>query len=186
MLSSTPVITPVREQTELGVTSGLRGSSLTGWGRVSAWGPHSDTDWGSGSKGHNSTTDCSAQRRRPCSLMASLNDMRQAAGDFSANRTGEVSTQEVLRHRGTVRMHSPSSCSRCRLGSVTTNQTSPWPTSLARRNLLNMTVAAKLQRLDLGSVCITSRTVRVLAGRYSGDTASPSAAWTELSRPDSR
>lgn len=66
----------------------------------------------------------------PCSLMASLNDMRQAAGDFSASRTGEVSTQEVLRHRGTVRMHSPSSCSRCRLGSVTTNQTSPCPTSL--------------------------------------------------------
>lgn len=72
-----------------------------------------------------------ARQAVPCSLMASLNDMRQAAGDFSANRTGEVSTQEVLRHRGTVRMHSPSSCSRCRLGSVTTNQTSSWPTSLA-------------------------------------------------------
>lgn len=56
---------PVREQTELGVTSGVRGSSLTGWGRVCAWGPHGDTDTGSGSRGHNSTTDCSAQRRRP-------------------------------------------------------------------------------------------------------------------------
>lgn len=55
----------MREQTELGVTSGARGSSLTGWGRVCAWGPHGDTDAGSGSKGHNSTTDCSAQRRRP-------------------------------------------------------------------------------------------------------------------------
>lgn len=65
----------------------------------------------------------------PCSLMASLNDMRKAAGDFSADRTGEGSTQEVLRHRGAVRMHGPSVCSRCKLGSVTTNHTSPWPTS---------------------------------------------------------
>lgn len=66
----------------------------------------------------------------PCSLMASLNDMRQAAGEFSAPRTEEVSTQEVFTHRATVRLHCLSGCSSWRLGSVSTNQTSPWPTSL--------------------------------------------------------
>lgn len=66
----------------------------------------------------------------PCSVMASLNDMRQAAGEFSAARTEEVSTQEVLTHRAAVRLHDLSGRSSWRLGSVSTNQTSPWPTSL--------------------------------------------------------
>lgn len=61
--------------------------------------------------------------------MASLNDMRQAAGEFSAVRTEEVSTQEVLTHKATVRLHGSSGRSAWRLGSVSTNQTSPWPTS---------------------------------------------------------
>lgn len=62
--------------------------------------------------------------------MASLNDRRQTAGEFSVLRTEEVSTQEVFTHRGTVRLHGLSDCSSCRLGSVSTNQTSPWPTSV--------------------------------------------------------
>lgn len=66
----------------------------------------------------------------PCSLMASLNDMRQAGGECSASRTEEVSTQEVLTHRATVRLHGLSGCSSWRLGSVSINQTSPWPKSL--------------------------------------------------------
>lgn len=66
----------------------------------------------------------------PCSLMASLNDILQVAREFSAPRTEEVSTQEVFTHRATVRLHGLSSSSSWRLGSVSTNQTSPWPTSL--------------------------------------------------------
>ncbi len=79
-------------------------------------------EWSKGMPGHN--------KALPCSLMASLNDMRQAAGEFSASRTEEVSTQEVFTHRATVRLQGLSGCSSWRLGSVSTNQTSPWPTSL--------------------------------------------------------
>lgn len=65
----------MRVQRELGVVSRLRGSSLTGWGRVSAWGSVNDceNDCGlavdsrlsSGFTEHTSTTDCSTHTRTP-------------------------------------------------------------------------------------------------------------------------
>lgn len=65
----------MREQSELGVISGLRGSSLTGRGRVFAWDSDSDCESDSGLAGdsrllsesteHISTTECSKQRRTP-------------------------------------------------------------------------------------------------------------------------
>lgn len=57
----------MREQSELGVISGLRGSSITGWGRVFAWdsGLAGDSRLLSESKEHISTTECSTQRRTP-------------------------------------------------------------------------------------------------------------------------
>lgn len=61
------------EQSELGVISGLRGSSLTGRGRAggSVSDPESDPEpmedsaMRSGSAAHVSTTDCSTQRKIP-------------------------------------------------------------------------------------------------------------------------
>ena len=64
---------PVTEQRELGVISGLTGSSLTGWGRVFASGSDSDCEceFGraeellAGATGQTSTTDCSTHRMTP-------------------------------------------------------------------------------------------------------------------------
>lgn len=64
----------------------------------------------------------------PFSRMTSVKDRWQTAGERRALRTEEVSTQEALTHTASVRLRGLSAS--WRLGSVITNHTSRWPTSL--------------------------------------------------------